>query len=90
MSFRSKASPSASVSPSPDDSAESKVSMSSCEVEVFGLVAKGFSFLEVAELLHLAKHMIRTHVRRRYEKLEVSSKGAAVDEAVNLGIMSMD
>ncbi|MBW2293531.1 MAG: response regulator transcription factor [Deltaproteobacteria bacterium] len=66
------------------------VALSVREIEVLGFVAKGFSFPEIAELLGVSKHTVRTHVRRMYQKLEVSSKGAAVYEAVNLGIISMD
>lgn len=69
---------------------DAEVTLSKREIEVLGLVSKGFSFPEIADLLGVSKHTIRTHVRRMYQKLEVSSKGAAVYEAVNLGIISMD
>ena len=69
---------------------ESEIALSEREIEVLGLVSKGFNFPEIADLLHVSKHTVRTHVRRMYQKLEVSSKSAAVYEAVSLGIISMD
>jgi DNA-binding NarL/FixJ family response regulator len=60
------------------------------EHEVLTLIAKGFSFPEIAELLEISAHTVTTHVRHTYEKLEVNSRGSAVYEAVNLGLIQMD
>ena len=60
------------------------------ETEVLGLIAKGFSFPEIAELLGISSHTVTTYVRRIYEKLEVNTRGSAVYEAVNLGLIRMD
>lgn len=60
------------------------------EHEVLTLIAKGFSFPEIAELLEISAHTVTTHVRHIYQKLEVNSRGSAVYEAVNLGIIQMD
>lgn len=60
------------------------------EHEILSLIAKGFSFPEIAELLGISAHTVTTHVRHIYEKLEVGSRGSAVYEAVNLGLISMD
>lgn len=64
--------------------------LSSRETEVLGLVVKGFTFPEIADLLKLSPHTVTTHVRRIYRKLEVRSRGEAVFEAMNLGIVSLD
>jgi DNA-binding NarL/FixJ family response regulator len=64
--------------------------LTSREHEVLTLIAKGFSFPEIAGLLKISAHTVTTHVRHIYEKLEVNSRGSAVYEAVNLGIIQMD
>jgi len=64
--------------------------LTSREHDVLNLIAKGFSFPEIAELLGISAHTVTTHVRHIYRKLEVSSKNAAVYEAVQLGILKLD
>jgi DNA-binding NarL/FixJ family response regulator len=60
------------------------------EHEILTLLAKGFSFPEIARLLAISAHTVTTHVRHIYEKLEVSSRGSAVYEAVQLGLIRME
>ena len=50
------------------------------ELEVLTLVAKGFSYAEVAASLGISTNTVRTHIRHLYEKLAVNSGGAAVYE----------
>ena len=69
---------------------EPDVTLSGREFEILNLVAKGFSFPEIADLLDVSRHTIRTHARRMYQKLEVSSKSAAVYEAVHLGLINLN
>ena len=64
--------------------------LSEREHEVLQLVAKGFRFPEIAETFGISAHTVRTHVRRIYRKLEVGSKGEAVYEAVQLGILKLE
>lgn len=78
----------AASTPPPVD--EAAVELSAREFEILNLVAKGFRFSEIAEMLGVSPHTVRTYVRRVYDKLEVNSKGAAVYEAVNLGILKLD
>jgi DNA-binding NarL/FixJ family response regulator len=59
------------------------------EHEVLTLIAKGFSFPEIARLLEISAHTVTTHVRHIYEKLEVSSRSSAVYEAVQLGLINL-
>ncbi|HEB91408.1 MAG TPA: response regulator transcription factor [Deltaproteobacteria bacterium] len=61
--------------------------LSERELEVLSLVAKGFSSPEIARILDLSPHTIKTHVRHIYGKLEVGSRGEAVYEAVQRGIL---
>ena len=48
------------------------------EEQILGLLAKGFRYKEIASALHLSVETIRTHLRRIYEKLHVSSRTEAV------------
>ncbi len=64
--------------------------LSEREQEILRLVVKGFRFPEIAELLGVSAHTVKTHVRRIYEKLEVSSRGEAVYEALQLGLVGVD
>lgn len=75
--------------PPSEEPAEDTPALTPREHEILTLIAKGFSFPEIGELLGISHHTVTTHVRHIYGKLEVSSKGAAVYEAVNLGILKM-
>jgi DNA-binding NarL/FixJ family response regulator len=64
--------------------------LSEREGEILRLVVKGFQFPEIASLLGVSPHTIKTHVRRVYRKLEVSSRGEAVYEALQLGLVEVE
>lgn len=57
------------------------------EHEVLTLIARGFSYQEVAELQGLSLHTVRTHIKRIYTKLAVHSKNEAVFEATRMGLI---
>ena len=57
------------------------------ESEVLSLIAKGFSFGEIAKLLGVSQHTITTHVKKIYQKLVVHSRGEAVYEAGKMGLL---
>lgn len=57
------------------------------ESEVLSLIAKGFSFGEIAKLLAVSQHTITTHVKKIYQKLAVHSRGEAVYEAGKMGLL---
>ena len=59
------------------------------EIEVLRLVAKGFQFSEIAELLEISAHTVTSHIRHIYRKLDVHSRGAAVHEAMSQGIIDL-
>lgn len=67
-----------------------QVALTAREAEVLGLAAKGFAFRECAELLGISPHTVTAHVRKIYKKLAVTSKGEAVYEAVQLGLIELD
>jgi DNA-binding NarL/FixJ family response regulator len=63
--------------------------LSSREKEVLNLLARGFSYNEVAALLSLTAGTVGTYVKRLYKKLEVNSRAEAVFEAGNRGIIDV-
>ena len=76
--------PAAGVSVRTEDE---NVSLSAREIEVLRLVAKGFSLVEVGQLLHVSHTTTRSHAKNIYRKLEVNSRGEAVFEATRLGLL---
>jgi DNA-binding NarL/FixJ family response regulator len=62
-------------------------SLSSQELAVLSMSAKGYSYDEIAPLLKLSRHTVETYVKRIYRKLQVHSKTAAVYEARKLGLV---
>ena len=61
--------------------------MTQRESEVLALVAKGFSFAEIARLLQVSPHTVNAHVKKIYQKLAVHSRGEAVYEAGKMGLL---
>lgn len=61
--------------------------LSEREAEILGLVAKGLSFAEVAAALDISAHTVVAHVKKIYRKLSVHSRGEAVFEATQLGLL---
>jgi DNA-binding NarL/FixJ family response regulator len=58
------------------------------EQEVLNLIARGFSYLEVARLQGLSMHTVQTHIKNLYSKLAVHSKTEAVFEGTRLGLLT--
>jgi len=61
--------------------------LSERETEILRLVAKGFSFEAVGEVLGISPHTVVTHVKKIYRKLAVHSRGEAVYEASQMGLL---
>lgn len=61
--------------------------LSAREAQVLELVAKGFSYDEIAQQIGVSRHTVLTFVRRIYAKLEVSSKMEAVNAARRKGLL---
>ncbi len=64
----------------PAESTSVHLSLSEREVEVLTGVAKGFSYVEVGQMLGMSTNTVRTHIRRLYEKLSVNSRSEALME----------
>jgi DNA-binding NarL/FixJ family response regulator len=58
------------------------------EQEVLELIARGFSYNEIAGLTGISVHTVQTHIKNLYRKLAVSSKSEAVYEATKLGLLN--
>jgi DNA-binding NarL/FixJ family response regulator len=63
--------------------------LSAREQEVLVLIARGFSYAEIARLKHLSVHTVQTHIKNLYGKLAVHSKNEAVFEATRLGLLRL-
>jgi len=58
------------------------------EQDVLTLIARGFSYLEIARLRGVTMHTVQTHIKNLYGKLAVHSKSEAVFEATRMGLLS--
>ena len=58
------------------------------EQDVLALIARGFSYTEIARLQSLSVHTVQTHIKNLYGKLSVHSKSEAVFEATRMGFLS--
>lgn len=70
-----------------DECAALAPALSERETEILQLVAKGLSFKDVGEVLAISPHTVTTHVKKIYQKLAVHSRGEAVYEAGQLGLL---
>lgn len=52
--------------------------LSQREREVLELLARGYIYKEIMEMLHVSRGTVNTHIRRIYEKLHVRSRAQAV------------
>ncbi len=57
------------------------------EQEVLELIARGFSYADIARFQGVSVHTVKSHIKNLYAKLAVSSKNEAVYEATQLGLI---
>lgn len=57
------------------------------ENDVLQLIAKGFAYAEIAQHLGMSPNTVTSHIKHIYRKLQVRSRGEAVFEAMQLGIL---
>lgn len=67
--------------------APAKLGLTRREIEVLHLIAKGFSHVEIAQLLATSPNTVRTHMKNIYRKLDVNSRGEAVYQAIQIGLV---
>lgn len=68
---------------------EAKTGLSTREVEVLELIAKGYRNKEIAGALGIGQETVQTHIKRLFVKLGVSDRTAAVTVALTRGIVHM-
>jgi DNA-binding NarL/FixJ family response regulator len=59
------------------------------EIDILWGIAKGFSYAEIASHLGLSKQTVPGHIKSIYRKLEVHTRGEAVFEAVQQGLIKL-
>jgi len=83
---RFRAGPAAAAAASNGVAAEASP-LSARETDILRLVSKGLSCAEVGEHLSISNHTVVTHVKNIYRKLAVHSRGEAIFEAGQLGLL---
>ena len=63
--------------PEPTPRAPEVQTLTEREEQVLALLAKGYAYKEISDLMHISFETVRTHVRSIYEKLHVHSRTAA-------------
>ena len=66
---------------------EQNVCLTAREADVLRLLARGRTYAQAAAELGMSAHTVSTHVKNAYRKLDVHSAGAAVLQAVRLGLI---
>jgi len=69
--------------------APAEENLSTREIEVLELVAKGYSNKEVGKALHISTATVKTHLIHIYNKLDVDDRTAAVTTSIEKGIISL-
>jgi DNA-binding NarL/FixJ family response regulator len=57
------------------------------EIEVLGLLARGYVYAEIADRLGISPHTVGSHIKNCYRKLAVHTGAAAVTRAAELGLL---
>lgn len=67
--------------------AENHTHLTSREIEVLGLLARGYVYAEIAERLGISLNTVASHIKNSYRKLAVHTGAAAVTRAAELGLL---
>ena len=57
------------------------------EAEVLRLIARGCTYVQVADQLGMSAHTVGSHIKNAHRKLEVHSAAAAVMRAIELRLI---
>jgi DNA-binding NarL/FixJ family response regulator len=86
--LKTQTAPAASgATPLPQEVYPPEQALSAREHEVLCLIEKGLTYEEIAQVLGITWHTVTGYLRRVYRKLEVNSRGEAVFEARQRGIL---
>lgn len=80
-----RAQPAAQVQASP--AAAAQIRLTPREHEALDLIARGYTYGEIASLLAVSVNTVQTHIKNTYTKLSVHSRSEAVFEAQKLGLL---
>jgi DNA-binding NarL/FixJ family response regulator len=73
--------------PAPAEPALPALELTPRESDVLELIARGYSYAEIARLQDISKHTVQSHIKNLYSKLAVHSRGEAVFEASRMGLL---
>lgn len=59
------------------------------ELDILWGIAKGLTYNEIAGQLGLSRHTVPTHIKAIYRKLQVQTRGEAVFEAIQQGLIKL-
>jgi DNA-binding NarL/FixJ family response regulator len=59
------------------------------EIDILWGIAKGFSYADIADHLGLSRQTVPGHIKSIYRKLEVNTRGEAVFEALQRGLIRL-
>jgi ATP/maltotriose-dependent transcriptional regulator MalT len=65
-----------------------RIALTNKEKEVLNLLVAGFDRKEICENLAITLNTLKTHQKKLYEKLGVSSRDKAIDAAQKLGLIA--
>lgn len=77
------------AAPSRASAASDAIALTPRETEVLEQLAKGLTLKEVARVVGISHHTVSDHVKSIYRKLSVSSRGEAVFEALQSGLLDV-
>jgi DNA-binding CsgD family transcriptional regulator len=60
------------------------------EIDVLSLLARDYSYVEIARRLGISLNTVTSHIKNSYRKLAVHSGAAAVTRAAELGLLRRD
>ena len=73
--------------PGPGTAPPPPVPLTPREHDVLRLIARGYTYAEIAEQEGITRHTVQMHIKNLYGKLSVHSRGQAVYEASRLGLV---
>lgn len=66
---------------------QATVRLTGRESQVLRLIARGCTYMQVAEQLGMSAHTVASHIKNAYRKLDVHCAAAAVMRAVELQLL---
>ncbi|WP_114417794.1 response regulator [Marinospirillum perlucidum] len=68
---------------------EPEIALTKRELQLLKLLARGYTYREVAEDLSVSSHTVNSHIKNLYRKLSVKTKNEAVFAATRHGLLDM-